>query len=427
MYGDLIYGDEQKYDFYEADLSVAEKIKRAISSLGCYYDDYIIVDLKDADNADGVVFFQVKHCSGFGKTNFYHIEVRINIKDGDGLNGHMYTLNADKKQTLALFDAICVQRQTPDTSLWKDITDEALGKEYELKEKREKEYNQFLNDYFCNHDGNADWVPQFKKTAMAAWEEYGGQYTDYITGDYEDYGKYEHIKKMYLQKDNDPILSYLMGEIEYNGYIDKPNYKKAFEYYSHSAKRGFLRAKYKIALMYKNGVYVEQNYNKYVKLIRYGYKEMIKERGENLTMLCAGYFPLELCRIEQESGDIENGLDIALKFYANARQYIDYIDLNDVIDVKKQLYALQPFDEPDPDLFDMLYVLQDPAKVKLVVHGKSYFLETIVVNGRKVTKFNDKYYRNAVTLFKNCKIAGMPVKNLYQYLDYAEVVSYGTN
>ena len=56
-----------------------------------------------------------------------------------------------------------------------------------------------------------------------------------------------------------------LGYIWYYGRTGEVDYKKAFEYYSKAAKRGDTVAEYKVADMYKNGYYVEKDYDKYCK------------------------------------------------------------------------------------------------------------------------------------------------------------------
>ena len=59
-----------------------------------------------------------------------------------------------------------------------------------------------------------------------------------------------------------------LGYVWYYGRTGTKDYEKAFKYFTAAAKRGNTVAKYKIADMYKNGYFVEKDYEKYKKLIR---------------------------------------------------------------------------------------------------------------------------------------------------------------
>lgn len=424
MYGDLMTGDKKRYDLFESDLTQEGKIKKKISSLSCYNGDCVVVELnEDYIYGKGQLSFIIKHCYNLGETNLYRLQLKIKSIDANKINEKVYSIKADKKDTLSIFDIVCVQRQMPDLSEWVVLVDKKYDRGCGEDDKERNKYGAFYNNYFYKHDSEEEWYPQYKSISRAAWEDYDSEYTEYLTIDYEKYGKYEHIKEMFLRNTGDPVLAYLVGEIEYNGYLGEPDYKKAYEYYSHSSKRGYILAKIKLARMYKDGVYVEKSYNKYEKMVRSAYKEMLKECGEFLTYMCSGYLLLELSRIEQENGNIESSLKYMLNCYEAYKDFAKYDnDLRGIIDVKKQIYSIQPFDETDMDLFDVMYILRNPVKVRLVIKHKSYYMETFVDNGRKITKFKDKYYRNPIELFKNGKIADVQIKNLYGFLDYAEVV-----
>ncbi len=58
-----------------------------------------------------------------------------------------------------------------------------------------------------------------------------------------------------------------LGYIWYYGRTGEKDYKKAYEYFSRLMDKGNPVAAYKVADMYKNGYYVEKDYQRYVEII----------------------------------------------------------------------------------------------------------------------------------------------------------------
>lgn len=65
-----------------------------------------------------------------------------------------------------------------------------------------------------------------------------------------------------------------LGYIWYYGRTGEKDYKKAFEYYSKAADMGNIVSAYKVADMYKNGYYVEKDYDKYCRTIEHLYPKV---------------------------------------------------------------------------------------------------------------------------------------------------------
>lgn len=66
----------------------------------------------------------------------------------------------------------------------------------------------------------------------------------------------------------DPDVYECLGYIYYYGRTGKPDYEKAFKCFTLGYQSDQIEAGYKLADMYKNGYYVEQNYDKYCEIIK---------------------------------------------------------------------------------------------------------------------------------------------------------------
>ena len=103
--------------------------------------------------------------------------------------------------------------------------------------------------------------------------------TDYMTqlGGYY-YGKkiYDLALKYYEMADTygDKWAAEGLGYIWYYGRTGEVDYEKAFKYYSKAADNGYLQAKIKVADMYKNGYYVDKDYDKYCRIIEHAKKDV---------------------------------------------------------------------------------------------------------------------------------------------------------
>lgn len=220
-----------------------------------------------------------------------------------------------------------------------------------------------------------------------------------------------------------------LGYIWYYGRTGKKDYEKAFKYYSRAAENGYIKSKIKVADMYKNGYYVEKDFNMYMKLLEEVY-QVIKD-----TDNCFDPLPEVCTRLAR--GAKEAGIyDEAIRLYLEAKpvlarriQYNPFFgDLNIMKWLVADLYGeLMPVDYADLDLFDLYYVLKKPAVVKFMFDDETYTVASVEEDGGIVIKFEDKWYRNIDDFFGKAVIDGEKLVVLYDEIYNIEVVSGGNH
>lgn len=205
-----------------------------------------------------------------------------------------------------------------------------------------------------------------------------------------------------------------LGYIWYYGRTGEKDYKKAFYYYSKAAENGYLKSKIKVADMYKNGYYVKQDHEKYCAII-----EEIYSKIKNTNLL---YDPLpEVCmrlaKIREEQGDPEAAIDLYLhaKFFLWQRLRIDpfFGELNMMKWLTDDLYALTDVDYSDFDLYDLYYILKEPAKVSFLYQGDEYIVESVKEDDDISISFDGKWYRTIDDFFSKAIIDGRRITELY--------------
>ena len=212
-------------------------------------------------------------------------------------------------------------------------------------------------------------------------------------------------------------LSYLYG----TGGVT-PDYKKAYGYFYYGEKRGNMESRYHRAIMYKYGLYVKKNYNKYVKLVESILEEVLAAGGENI-LFCIDFCFKELAEIYKEKGDKEKCLQYAYK----AKEYNDarinnFLEVTIMPQILNIIYSIIPFDKNDMDIYDLLYLLKTPSKAKFYAKGKEYNVESMEAGGYCVVKFDGKYYKNAKEFFNKATIDGNKFYKWLHKVDYVEAV-----
>ncbi|MCD8054197.1 MAG: sel1 repeat family protein [Lachnospiraceae bacterium] len=252
-----------------------------------------------------------------------------------------------------------------------------------------------------------------------AMMEFGGYYYEQRLFDLA--LKYYEMASSYGDDNADECLGYVL----YYGRTGEQDYKKAFEYFSKAMERGNLVATYKIADMYKNGYYVEKDYEKYRNIIEGLYPKIKNARNE--------YAPLpeiytRLAKIRVAQGKIEEAVDLyedAKYFLANRISDNDFFgNLNIMKWLVEDLYKLTDIDEENINLFDLYYLLKKPIKIAFFhdLLEESYEVEAIEEEGEVVIRFGNSWYRDPDDFFQNAAINGDKLTALYPVLSVFTVV-----
>ena len=239
---------------------------------------------------------------------------------------------------------------------------------------------------------------------------------------------------------NDIYATLDLGYIWYYGRTGEKNYEKAFHYYSKAKEMSEdsksspkadafdrrvngLIASYKIADMYKNGYYVEQDYKKYREIIEDLYPKV--EGANNLGEPLPEIFT-RLAKIRAEDGEKEE----AIYLYERARDFLEqrirynafFGDLTIMKWLIKDYYDLVPFDKDYILLYDLYYALKEPCKVKFIFEGEEHEVESLIEDGVLVVRFDDNWYRSIYDFFAKATVNDTLLTTRYQELIDFEVI-----
>ena len=199
-----------------------------------------------------------------------------------------------------------------------------------------------------------------------------------------------------------------LGYIWYYGRTGKRDFEKAFNYYTKAADMGDIQCAYKVADMYKNGYYVEKDYDKYKAIIEDIYHK-IRNSGNKGEILPEIYSRMGCIRAE-EGRNRE-----ALTLFDEARDELAYritywpffgnfTIMKLIIDDVYNVYKLREFDPAEMNLYDLYYVLQRPTKVNFTFEGKPHQVEAAVEEGGLVIRFDNKWYSNIDGFFMKAQL-----------------------
>lgn len=216
-----------------------------------------------------------------------------------------------------------------------------------------------------------------------------------------------------------------LGYIWYYGRIGERDYEKAFRHYTRSMERGNLVSTYKVADMYKNGYFVEKDYEKYKEIMENLYP-MVKDArylGDPLPEVFT-----RVARIRKEQGQMEDAANLYLQakdFLAQRIQYNPFFgNLNIMKWLIDDLYELIEFDPESMDFYDLYYVLDRPAKISFFYQGKNQELESLMEDGTCIVRFNDKWFRSRDEFFQKAVLGDKMITAVYDDLYGFEVMEY---
>ena len=247
----------------------------------------------------------------------------------------------------------------------------------------------------------------------------------YLGGYYYEIKRFDLALKYYEMAagfDYDPAYECL-GYIWYYGRTGERDYKKAFEYFSKMMNKGNLVATYKVADMYKNGYYVDKNYDTYCKMIEELYPQVVK--CKNLFDPVPEVYT-RLARIRKEQGKEEEAANLYLftkDFLAQRIRYNAFFgNLNIMKWLIDDLYEIIEFDEDYFDFYDLYYLLKTPHKVTFMFEKQEMVVESVMEGEECTVCFNGKWYRSRDDFFKEAMINGTTATSVYDDLYDFEVI-----
>lgn len=215
-----------------------------------------------------------------------------------------------------------------------------------------------------------------------------------------------------------------LGYIWYYGRTGKVDYEKAFINFSKAQKKGNTVAEYKIADMYKNGYYVEKDYEKYKAIIK-GLYDRVRNAdrlGEPLPEVFT-----RLAKICVEENDTDRAIILyyqAKDFLAQRIKYNPFFgNLNIMKWLVEDLYKLTDLDESYLDIYDLYYILSKPAAVTFMFNDKVHTVKAVEENGAISINFDDtKWYKTVDEFFQKAKIRRKALTDIYDYLYNFEII-----
>ena len=198
-----------------------------------------------------------------------------------------------------------------------------------------------------------------------------------------------------------------LGYIWYYGRLGEKDYEKAFYYFSMAAEEGNVNAGYKIADMYKNGYYVEKDYEKYKEIIEELYEEI---RDENPWEYPISDVTSRLARIRKEEGNDREALALLVKaeelVRLNIRERQFWGDMHVMKWLKEDHYKWTAFDPESFGFYDLFYLLGEPVRVRFTYRGQEETVESVSEDGEIHIRFNDRWFRSIDDFFEKAEIGG---------------------
>ena len=217
-----------------------------------------------------------------------------------------------------------------------------------------------------------------------------------------------------------------LGYIWYYGRTGTQDYEKAFHYFDRASHRGDSNAAYKLADMYRRGLYVKQDMSKYRKII----EDLYLEFSHDSRYLHYPYSKLPEVYLRMGELMTEDGqAEKALELYDTARTLIArrirdsafFGDRTIMKDLTRKIYALRKMDYDCISLFDLYELLPEPCLIRFYYEGEIHEAEAVEEDGAVVIRFDRKWYRTVDDFFEKAQIGNALLTSLYEELYGFEV------
>ncbi len=202
-----------------------------------------------------------------------------------------------------------------------------------------------------------------------------------------------------------------LGYIWYYGRTGTRDFEKAFSYFSAGQKAGDVQSAYKVADMYKNGYFVEKDYDKYCSIIEELYPKVLPCRYLN-DPLPEVFTRLARIRMEQKRYDEAEELLWQAKDFL-AQRICSHPFFGDLNIMKWLEEDMERLDAVELDLYSLYVILKKPAIVTFGYEGKKMQVESVDEDGEIVIRFGDKWFRTVDDFFAKAQIDGELLTTLY--------------
>ena len=222
------------------------------------------------------------------------------------------------------------------------------------------------------------------------------------------YKKYDLAKKYYdmvieLDKDSKNALSEStfahveLGDLYKNNHISDNNYSLAFNHYVVAATYENELAKERIADMYKDGLHVSRDYNKYVEMITNLYNASLEEDKLDLS-LCQ-----KMAEIKYSQKDYKACADIVHHFVVGSGFSISD-DIESIIKIHKLKYKLGLISEKEFDIFSIDALINKYSEFSFKYRNKRYVIKHLKQGRRGLYEFMGNKYKTLIDFIIKAKI-----------------------
>ena len=261
-------------------------------------------------------------------------------------------------------------------------------------------------------------------------------FAEWLGGFYYDKKMFDLAQKYYeLAETQGSRYAWIgLGYIWYYGRTGKVDYEKAFNYFTKMVEYegdeiddiNKIEARFKLADMYKNGYYVEKDYEKYKEIIEQLYDEIVNDERYLLddgvmTMLPEAEVCTRLAAIRTEEGKTDEAIDL---YYRAKNDLVWRVatnrffgDLNRINWLVNDLYKLIDFDPADFDLYDLYYLLKNEHLVSFKCKDVKHEIESKLENNEMAIRFDDIWYRNIDDFFLKAVLDGESIEHVYHDLE----------
>ncbi len=251
--------------------------------------------------------------------------------------------------------------------------------------------------------GNPDFLEQAEST---------GYLTNYT------YLLQEYLKAVIKGQEE---YTYNIARIYFDGKLGYTDYKKAYEYFSRAAKikrtgDGTFENAYKeisssakhyLATMYRDGLYVEKDDQKYRELLDELYQIFLDEKWYENDRPEAY---IDVAEMLWKEGKTEKGFEMIAKACDDICTWIrDYnTDVERLAAVNEAKYKLVPIDLTGLEPWDITELVKKPGVIRFTCEGRKYEIHVIRDNDENVIFFEGKYYRDVKKLVTTANIGEEP-------------------
>lgn len=284
---------------------------------------------------------------------------------------------------------------------------------------------QYLHEY--HHKSRPTSEDDFKYVECLEYLIKETSYSDYMMelgAHYYRNKDFELAEEYYLlaAENKNPYAYECLGYVYYYGRVGQPDYEKAFKYFKLGMEVDDITCSYKLADMYKNGYYVEKNYDEYCKIIKSLYPKV-----RDLTNLNDPVPEVytRLASIYKKEGNTQEAIYLlryAKDFLSQRMMYSDFFGNLTIMKLLiRDLYSMTDIDINDIEWFDLYYVLQYPATIRFSFKSKEYIIDG--TNPKDII-FNDSHFENIEDLFQRGTVDNYKFSSLSRRIDYVEAVTW---